>query len=382
MTPSRVSLFASLALLAAAAPFAAAAQQTVETEVKKALEDVKRANPGLVFKIDPNTGLPSSIRGYRSQAPSAGLGASTTPTEAEVRQVVEALFAQSELTAAFPQKNATAKVEAVKVRRDPDVKGQNIVHVQQRVNGIPVFGSSGRVTVNPSLAVTQLTASFSTAAVETTTPSITEADAISSARAKLKEELSQRKRDLLLDQLLAKIDETAARTELSVFDPALVKARGAAPGPIRLAYLVTIDAFRVFVDAADKKILFFYRDQPSAMLRRVYDMANSEKFPGKKLIDEETGERPDTLTPDVEIAFRNIGIVRDYFFLVHGRNSFDDNDADGPAGGAPLESYVRYGSLQNAHWCPGVMKGCPKANVMVYGPSFAGALDIAGHELT
>lgn len=379
MTAIRSSVLAALAL---AATVTSATCQTA-ADVKQAVEAARRSNPGLVVKTDPTTGLPTSIRGIRSpQNPAAGLGSSAAPSEAEVRQVVEAFFKSSELSAAFPQKNVNAKIESVKVRNDPDVRGQSIVHVEQRVNGIPVFGSSGKVTVNPSLAVTQLTASFSTVEVESTTPTVSLPDAIAAARAKLKEDLSKKKRDVLLDQIFAKIDDIDATAQIIVYDPALIRARGAAVGPAKLAYLVSIDSFRIFVDAATKEVLFTYRDQPTAMLRRVYDLANTKVFPGTKVLDEETNERKNPLPADAVRAFHNIGLVRDYYYLVLGRNGFDDNDAEGPAGGAPLESYVRYGGLENAYWCPDATFGCPKANVMVYGPNYADALDIVGHELT
>lgn len=379
MTAIRSSVLAVLGLVLASS--SALCQNADSSKVNEAVEAARRSSPGLVVKVDPTTGLPTSIRGIRPQNPSVGLGSSTQPTETEVRQVVEAFFQSGELSAAFPTKN-NAKIESVKVRNDPDVKGQSIVHVEQRVNGIPVFGSSGKVTVNPSLAVTALTASFSTVEVETTTPTVSLPDAIAAARAKLKEDLSKRKRDLILDQIFAKIDDVEGTAQIVVYDPALIRARGAAPGSAKLAYLVSIDSFRVFVDATTKDILFTYRDQPTAMVRRVYDLANTKVFPGTKLLDEETNERKNPLPDDAILAFQNIGLVRDYYYLVLGRNGFDDNDAEGPAGGAPLESYIRYSNLENAYWCPDATAGCPKANVMVYGPHYASALDIVGHELT
>ena len=82
------------------------------------------------------------------------------------------------------------------------------------------------------------------------------------------------------------------------------------------------------------------------------------------------------------MAFRNAGLVRDYFFLTFGRDGIDDNDGEGPAGGAVLESYVRYGRTQNAYWCTTKSYDCPKANAMVYGPGYAAAIDIVAHEMT
>lgn len=71
--------------------------------------------------------------------------------------------------------------------------------------------------------------------------------------------------------------------------------------------------------------------------------------------------------------------MRDYFFLTFGRNSFDDRDG---SGGSPLEAYVQHGRTQNAYWCTTKSYDCPKGNVMVYGPGYAGALDIVAHEMT
>jgi Zn-dependent metalloprotease len=265
------------------------------------------------------------------------------------------------------------------VRRDPDIKGQSVAYVTQRLNGIPVFGSSAKYVVNPALAVTDITASYSTVAISSTTPGITAEDATAVARAHVKELLSKRARDPSLDRLFANLDNLQPKAELTVFDPALLRTRGADSGPLRLTWLVSVDTLRVFVDAENRSVLFFYRDHPSIMVRRVYDLSSNNVFPGQKVLDEETNERVDLVPADAMRAFQNTGFVRDFFYIVLGRSGLE---AAGAKANMPLESYVRYSSEQNARWCKDQSVNCPKANVMVYGPGFAGALDVVGHEVT
>jgi Zn-dependent metalloprotease len=375
----------TVALLAAAGGPAGA--QDRAAEVRQAIEAARRTNPGLSVRLDPVTGLPSVISGLQPQpdpaiALSATRNAAGEPSVADVRRAVEAFIATSELSAAFNRGHAQARTEITQVRRDPDIPGQSIAIGQQRVGNIPVFGSSAKYIVNPQLAVTAITASYSTVAIDSTTASVAEADAVAAARAALREQLSSRARDPGLDRVFAGLDTLPTRAELVVYDPALLRARGASAGPLRLAWLVSLDTFRIFVDAQSRAVLFSYRDHPTAMIRRVYDLAGSETVPGGTVLDEETNVRKEPLSGDAVRAFLNTGAVRDFYYLVLGRNSFDDNDGSGPAGGAPLESYVRFGSVQNAYWCKEKGSSCPKANAMVHGPGSASALDVVGHEVT
>ncbi len=357
-----------------------AVAQGVERDVKSAVKAAKRSNPALVVRTDPITGLPTSIRGL---SPNSSLGASSEkaagePTDADARRVVEAFFASSDLSAAFPTKNAAAKVEALKVRMDPDVAGQRIVNVEQRVNGVPVFGSTGRVIVSPSLGVTALTASLSTVAIESTDPTIEKEKAIDAARNRLRDLIAAKPSDRSLERLRTEIDKAEGRADLVVFDPALMRSRGAAATDAKLAYLVSIDTFRLFVDATSAEVVFFYRDHPSASLRQIYDLASGTAFPGQRLVDDATGERKDPLPKDAELAWAYTGRVAEYFAKTFARKGIDDED------GAPkaLESYVRYGDVENAYWCKTPGSFCPKGSVMVFGPSFASSIDVVGHEMT
>jgi Zn-dependent metalloprotease len=374
---------AGLAVGALSLPPSAAAQD-VRNEVGRAVDELRKTNQSLAVEVDRSTGLPSSIKGLTPRPdPSVALTATRSlsgePSEEDVRRAVEAFMATSQIRSAFPQGNAQERKVVTQVRRDPDIKGQSVAHVTQRLNGIPVFGSSAKYVVNPALAVTDITASYSTVAISGTTPSITADEAAEVARNHVRDQLSKRARDPGLDRLFASLDSLQPKSELMIFDPALLRTRGANPGPLRLTWLVSVDSLRVFVDAENRNVLFFYRDHPSVMVRRVYDLSSNQVFPGQKVLDEETNERVDLIPADAMRAFQNTGFVRDYFYIVLGRSGLE---ATGAKANMPLESYVRYSSEQNARWCKDQSVNCPKANVMVYGPGFAGALDVVGHEVT
>jgi Zn-dependent metalloprotease len=357
--------------------------QEVKGEVDAAIADLKKNNPNLRVVINPATGLPSSISGLAPQPGSASLGAARGGgelTEEETRRAVENYFGQGGLGSMFPTKNKKATQQYVGRRKDPDFPDRYIAEVEQRVDGVPVFGSSAKLTVERSLGVTKYSGTPSSVALDDTKPQVDEAAAIAAARAKLTDVIRSAPDASRAFPLSPDPAKAEAKSQLVVFDPALIGR--AKKGGTRLAYMVSIDAFRIFVDAKTGEAFYYYRDQPSGMLRRVYDLANTTTFPGTKGIDEETRERAEGLSPEAELAFRNAGAVRDYFFLYFGRDGYDDNDGSGPLGGSTLEAYVRHGKTQNAYWCTSKSYDCPKGNVMVYGPGYASAIDIVAHEMT
>jgi Zn-dependent metalloprotease len=379
-----VAVGASMLAFGMLRPMPSASAQDVRGEVTRAVDELRKSNQSIAVEVDRSTGLPTSIKGLTPRPdPSIALTATRSlggePSEDDVRRAVEAFMATSQIRSAFPQGNAQERKVVTQVRRDPDIKGQSVAHVTQRLNGIPVFGSSAKYVVNPALAVTDITASYSTVAIGGTTPSITADEAATVARAHVRDLLSKRARDPGLDRLFASLDSIQPKSELTIFDPALLRTRGANPGPLRLTWLVSVDSLRVFVDAENRNVVFFYRDHPSVMVRRVYDLSSNNVFPGQKVLDEETSERVDLVPADAMRAFQNTGFVRDFFYIVLGRSGLE---AAGSKANMPLESYVRYSSEQNARWCKDQSVNCPKANVMVYGPGFAGALDVVGHEVT
>jgi Zn-dependent metalloprotease len=351
-----------------------------------AINAARTSNPNLNIHVDPRTGMPSSVSGFRPQANSSlMLGASVTePSDDQVKQAVDAWFATGELSSVFSTGNPQAHYETQNVRKDPDLPGQYVAHVEQRVNGIPVFGSSAKVTVDRSLAPTALTTSLSQVNIANTTPQVTQAQAIDAARARLADFAKNRPAFGVPGPPMPDVTKADAVAQLVVFDPSLVRAK--LSGPTRLAWMVSIETYRVFIDAQTKEAFYFFRDQPSGLLRRVYDLQDSMNFPGQLVIDDGTKARQDPVNPDAQQAFTNTGFVRDFYFLVFDRDSYDDNGRSAsttPApGDSPIESYVRVGNVQNAYWCKEASDYCPKANVMVFGPDFAGAIDVVGHEIT
>lgn len=353
-------------------------------EVERAIEDLRKTHPNLRVTINPATGLPGSVTGISPQ-PGAGaqpLGASDRvreQTEEETKRTVEAFFGTGGLGSLYPAKNKGAKPEYVRRRKDPDLPNRYVAEVEQRVDGVPVFGSTAKLSVDSALGVTRFSGTISTASLDDTTPKIAEGEAIAAARLKLGE-VMRSSPDASRAFPLAPNPEKAevGPPTLVVFDPTLI---GKAPtGKTRLAWLVTIDAFRIFVDAVTGEAFYYFRDQPSGgMLRRIFDLGQTTTFPGALGIDEEKRTRADKIEAEALIAFRNAGIVRDYFFLNFGRDGFDDSQGQG---GSPMEAYVRYGRTQNAYWCMTKSYDCPKGNVMVYGPGYASALDIVAHEMT
>jgi Zn-dependent metalloprotease len=357
----------------------AAPGEAVRTEVTKGVEDLKKANPDLKVVINPATGLPSSISGFKPDATSLAAGARPAEqSEEDTRRIVETFLDTSGITAALPAKGKKAELKYIGRRKDPDFPGRYIANVEQRVNGVKVFGSSARLTVENTLGVTKYQGSTSAAQVDKTVPDIAESEATAAARKRLAELLNGSASGAAPPLPMGPNPETTPATaEIVVFDPALLRAK--LDGGARLAWLVSIDTFRLFVDAKTGEVFHYYRDKPTGLIRRIYDSSNPADTAA--IVDEDAKGKGQSLPDDAEQAFRYTGAVRDFFFLIFGRNSYNDNDQDGPNGGAPLESYVRFGTVRNAYWCPSKSYYCPKPNVMVFGPGYAGAVDIVAHEM-
>lgn len=381
---ARLVLATGLAGLVSLAP--SHAQDTTgepgQAAAKEAIDAARQINPALVVRTDPATGMPTRVRGLRPLVdPDVALGASRSatgrPSKDDVRLAVEAFFSSGELSAAFSARNAKTRIEALRVRDDPNIAGQSIVQVEQRVDGIPVFGSSARVVVSPSLAVTNLTAKLSRVDVDVTTPALTVDAAAAIAREKLAELLVNVREESTLSRLRNNVDDAPVETQLVVYDPALTRQGEAVTGPARLSWLATIGAFRLFIDAVDGSLLFYYLDQHWAAPRGVFDLGNQFAFPGTQVIHPEEGVKVQPMPADAQQAFDNTGHVLEYFGTLFGRVGVTDEE-----GGGLLESYVRYGDVRNAYWCTRRTFECPKPGAMVFGETFASALDVVGHEIT
>lgn len=381
-----IAVTGAVAILQAATAQAQDGGASAKTRsVEQLLQDARTRNPALKVRVDPVTGLPAKVRGLRPNVDAevtlgASRDASGQPSEDDIIRATEAFFRTGELSAAFATASDRSKVVALRVRRDPDFKGQSIVHVEQRVDGIPVFGSSGRVHVSPSLAVTEFTTKFSLVEVATTTPTITKERAIAAARERLREILASDKYHKSMDRLRARLDAAVAEAQLVIYDPALVRGRKAAAKSkqaTRLSWLTSIDQFRFFVDAETGEVLYFHSDQRWLMPRQVYDLNKGFLFPGVKLLDDVSGERHEPLPEDASNAYLNARRVDEFYFRNFGRTGIlelGDNEL--------LSAYVQYGESTNAYWCTGQTFDCPGSGAMVYGVATPAALDVVGHEMT
>ena len=83
---------------------------------------------------------------------------------------------------------------------------------------------------------------------------------------------------------------------------------------------------------------------------------------GTILVDDTSGKREKRLHPDAEYAYKNVGLVIDYFANAFGRAGLLDRGAD-----EILSSYVRFGNSKNAYWCNYQSYHCPQAGAVVYG---------------
>ena len=359
---------------------------------KAAIEETRRTNPELKVEINPANGMPASVRGLR---PATSITATAPePSEAVLRAAFENYFTGGSLSATYETGNLQSRIlSRPGVTKDPDVPGQYIVRGSQQVQNIPVFASDAVTMLDRSASVLSASTNISNIRLEQTQPSISAEAAIAAARAKLVEMRSKARGAQPFGAPPAVPDDAPATTKVTIFDPALIGSKDQVTGPARLAYLVSIDTLRLFVDARTGEVFYFFKDHPSALIRRVFDVAKGSTFPGNKVIDEDTRRQPGEITPDAHLAFIHTGVVYDYYFLTFGRRGIDDstrlNAVDSGSTPAPaltsntsVDSYVRFRNDENAWWCIQQSFECPAAGVMVYGPGYAGALDIVGHEMT
>ena len=111
---------------------------------------------------------------------------------------------------------------------------------------------------------------------------------------------------------------------------------------------------------------------PDTGRRTVYDCGNLQNLASAALAHTEDG--PDSPDRSVNDAFRGLGLTRDFYGTVLGRDSIDDR-------GMRLNAFVHYGSrFQNAFW---------DGQEMIFGDgdgtrfgNFTGAIDVIAHELT
>jgi Zn-dependent metalloprotease len=267
--------------------------------------------------------------------------------------------------------------------------GHDVVRFQQTVGGLPVLGGDLITTVRPDGGTLSVNSTVSTAPVLATEPRVTANRAAATARTETAKTEKLRAGSLKV-----------ATPELVMFDPAAfgaslraglrpvwrAKVTGESPrGPV---------AADVLVDARSGAVTLYADALHAARNRQVCNhnavAADSEPgFAGDLCPSEQplgqpvpggTVQRTETSTPavdehaDVTNAFDFSGRTYDFYKTLFNRDSVDGL-------GKQLRSSVRYcpmGSFSgnncygNAFW---------DGEQMVYGPGFASADDVVGHEL-
>ncbi|MCB1259441.1 MAG: hypothetical protein KDB33_03435, partial [Acidimicrobiales bacterium] len=246
----------------------------------------------------------------------------------------------------------------------PDGTG---VRFQQSIDGVPVLAGEVAVQTDAAGQVRSVLGETADDAPASMSPTVTAADAATAARAASAKAHG-----------LGAVPLVASRPELWIYDPTLVGS----PDPVgtRLVWRVRVEASAgpdgqpiadlVLVDAANGSIALRIDDVHAAKNRRVCDAANtSAKYPCTSGFARVEGGAASGVT-DVNKAYDFAGDVYDFYNTRFGRDSLD-------GAGMIITSTVRY--------CP---SGCPFNNAfwdgeqIVYGPGFASADDIVGHELT
>jgi bacillolysin len=141
--------------------------------------------------------------------------------------------------------------------------------------------------------------------------------------------------------------------------------------PTRLAWFVEAsgDALRqyIWIDAHSGAVLLDFSQLTEVKNRATYNMnhdQNNANLPGMLARSEGDGPVADA---DVNQAHDFAGQTYDYYFVNHGRDSFDN-------AGGQLRSSVHFGTnYGNAFW---------NGTQMVYGDGFTAADDVVAHELT
>ena len=233
-----------------------------------------------------------------------------------------------------------------------DALGFEHVRLQQLHRGIPVTGSQlvvhlkgARVHGANGEMVTDLPGDV--------TPAITPDAALAQART-------------LVEKHYGRAVARLTTPRLEIFNRAVLDHRSA---PSQLAWFIEAGAASVrefiWIDAERGDVLLNFNQRPHAKNRLVFSAGGGSGLPGT-LVRPEGG--PPTGDPDIDAAYDFSGLAYDYFFVNHGRDSYDGF-------GATIESTAHFndGSCPNAFW---------DGFGMVFCTGLARADDVVAHEFT
>lgn len=250
----------------------------------------------------------------------------------------------------FGIENAAAQFQLVRVDGDP--LGQKHVRLQQVKDGVPVFGRILLVHLDEARAL-GIDGHFQPALTLATTPALTAAQAEAATVAAAD---GTQPTVYAPARLMIYVDDATHAATLTW----QVKIETASPGET-MAY---------FVDAQRGGLVHRLPLTATDKYREVHDAQLKDNLPGKLLSSEGTIPRD----PDGAAAYKNAGIVYDYWKKTFNRDSFDDQ-------GAPMVLVVHSPELGNSYW-NGEMMVFGDSDDYITNKADALVLDIAGHEIT
>lgn len=322
-------------------------------EISDAVAALKRVDPGLDVKIDA-TGQVVSLENIplaaivKKKPRGGGAGADA------VR-----LFLEEKGDSLLQIEDAEVALAPLTDVPDPFVRDQWIVRVQHEMGGVPVFGSDAVFVVGPNQADLDLVADLTFLPDVEMSPKIDRVTALKKAIEVLDglgAELNTPERVQALDER----DSASVHVELVVFDPATFEQSG----PSRLAWLVRTQQIALFLSAEDGSEIFHYDELRTACPRSTHDFNMSDSRAVLVLRNDEPPFSPPS--DDALAAHAGAQAAYSYFLNTFSRPSYDARDSE-------IVSYVRFSELKNAYW---------NGTSMRYGPGYATALDVAGHEMT
>jgi Zn-dependent metalloprotease len=256
-----------------------------------------------------------------------------------------------------PQK----EIRILPIESDPNFPDRLIARVQQLVGGVPLFGARATLVLKPGQNVVRtsgnLTPTREVADVKTV-PTIHWLEAVERAANHYRQLFAIPSRCGLAST------ETGAcqiTTQLFVFDPARV---GLKPGVPRLAWMVRLGTFVMFIDAHDGSLVFEYNDLQSVRDRMTYDLDGQKMEEHGVLVLDEDGPIGGVQIPH-DATMAHGGAAEVYRLFKNLGREID----------APQKSNVRVAlNDSRAKWHP--------EGMAYYRPQVPDAVDIVGHEFT
>lgn len=326
-----------------------AAAQANMSQTTVALEDLKREYPAATMEVDDRTQLPQAIELGPPATRQMGTDARAIAADFLARRGLQ-LFAIER----------SADLEIVSEERDPQIDNKSLIRVQQKIDGIPVFGGQLVIAVKTGkeAAVASVTGTLAPSQGIDTTPGLTGPEAVDRATAVHAATWDR----LPAAEKIGEPDDPRRTAELLILDPPKVGREGRPA----LSWLVTIGTFKYFVDADAGTILHSFRALPR-IERRTFEC---DKKPCTLVLTEKK-VLATRISADATELHRIAKEVYDYFEKTFGRRGFDDRGGGGTAV-TQVES-LKLG-LRNA-------KYQPLAQTFLFERGWVGR-DVFAHEFT